>query len=141
MRIGSFQSYISQTSRMADLQSTIDRLQTQIATGKRVLRPSDDPLGANRVVDLQRSITDNQQFIRNMDTITTQISLADSAAESMSNQLVRARELAIIAANGTMTATHRPNISTELSPIIVQLLASATHTRSSSYHLFSAPLI
>src|SRR3546814_9972062 len=49
-----------------------------------------------------------------MDTITTQISLADSAAESMSNQLVRARELAIIAANGTMTATDRQNISTEL---------------------------
>src|SRR3546814_13798416 len=111
MRIGSFQSYNSQTSRMADLQSTIDRLQTQIATGKRVLRPSDDPLGANRVVDLQRSITDKQQFIRNMDTITTQISLADSAADSMSKQLVRARELAIIAANGTMTENDRPTLS------------------------------
>src|SRR3546814_3783419 len=99
MRIGVFVSYKSQTSRMADLQSTIDRLQTQIATGKRVLRPSDVPLGANRVVGLQRSITDNQQFIRNIDTITTQISLADSEAESISNQVVRARELAIIAAD------------------------------------------
>src|SRR3546814_3331423 len=118
MRIGSFQSYNSQTSRMADLQSTIDRLQTQIATGKRVLRPSDDPLGANRVVDLQRSITDNQQFIRNMDTITTQISLADSAAESMSNQLVRARELAIIAANGTMTATEIGRAHVELQSLM-----------------------
>src|SRR3546814_19058865 len=83
MRIGSFQSYNSQTSRMADLQSTIDRLQTQIATGKRVLRPSDDPLGATRVVDLQRSITDNQQFIRTMDTTTKQISLADKDRKSV----------------------------------------------------------
>src|SRR3546814_9183294 len=91
-----------------------------------------DPLGANRVVDLQRSITDNQQFIRNMDTITTQISLADSAAESMSNQLVRARELAIIAANGTMTATDRQNISTELAQIIEQVLALA-NTRSEEH--------
>lgn len=137
MRIGSFQSYNSQTSRMADLQSTIDRLQTQIATGKRVLRPSDDPLGANRVVDLQRSITDNQQFIRNMDTITTQISLADSAAESMSNQLVRARELAIIAANGTMTATDRQNISTELAQIVEQVLALANTRDSSGNYIFS----
>src|SRR3546814_19149884 len=66
-----------------------------------------------------------------MDTITTQISLADSAAESMSNQLVRARELAIIAANGTMTATDRQNISTELAQIIEQVLALA-NTRDSS---------
>src|SRR3546814_5762142 len=65
-----------------------------------------------------------------MDTITTQISLADSAAESMSNQLVRARELAIIAANGTMTATDRQNISTELAQIIEQVLALA-NTRDS----------
>src|SRR3546814_9377588 len=107
MRIGSFQSYNSQTSRMADLQSTIDRLQTQISTGKRVLRPSDDPLGANRVVDLQRSSTDNQKVIRNMTTITTRISLAASTAASMSNQLVRARELADHEANGPLTETNR----------------------------------
>src|SRR3546814_950223 len=72
-----------------------------------------------------------------MDTITTQISLADSAAESMSNQLVRARELAIIAANGTMTATDRQNISTELAQIIEQVLALANTRDSSGNYIFS----
>src|SRR3546814_5582466 len=103
MRVGTFQSYNSQVSRMADLQSTIDKLQSQVATGRRVLEPADDPLGSNRIVDLQRSIDHNQQFIRNMDAITTQLAVRDSAVEEMTNQIVRAKELAILAANASMT--------------------------------------
>jgi flagellar hook-associated protein 3 FlgL len=141
MRIGSFQSYNSQVSRMADLQSTIDRLQTQIATGKRVLQPSDDPLGSNRVADLQRSIDNNQQFIRNMDRITTQLSLADSAVESMGTQLIRAKELVITASNGTMTATDRQNISTELGQIIEQMLALSNTRDSAGNYVFSGAAV
>ena len=137
MRIGTFQSYASQTSRMADLQTTLNKLQSQIAVGKRILDPSDDPLGANRVVSLQRSIDNNQQYIRNMDFATTQLSTADSAAESMINQLTRAKELAIIAANGTMTATDRQNVSTELDQLIKQMLALANTQDSAGNYIFS----
>src|SRR3546814_8814197 len=71
-----------------------------------------------------------------MDTIPTLIPLAYRASESMSNQLVRARELAIIAANGTMTATDRQNISTELAQIIEQVLALANTRDSSGNYIF-----
>lgn len=137
MRIGSFQSYNSQISRMADLQGTIDKLQSQIATGKRILDPSDDPLGANRAADLQRSIDNNKQFIRNMDAITTQLSIADSAVESMSNQMVRAKELALNAANGTLTAADRQNISSELGQIIDQMLALSNTRDAAGNYVFS----
>lgn len=137
MRIGTFQSYASQTSRMADLQSAIDKLQSQIATGKRILDPSDDPLGANRVVDLQRSIDSNQQYIRNMDVITTQLSLGDSVAESMSNLMVRSKELAITAANGTMSAADRQNVSTELGQIIDQMFSLANTRDAAGNYIFS----
>lgn len=137
MRVGSFQSYASQTSRMAELQSTLDRLQSQIATGKRVLDPSDDPLGSNRVASLQRSIDNNQQYMRNMDVITTQLSMADSAADTMINQLTRAKELAINAANGTMTAVDRQNISTEFGQLIDQMLALANTRDAAGNYIFS----
>ncbi len=137
MRVGTFQSFASQTGRMADLQSTIDKLQSQIAVGKRILEPSDDPLGSNRVVDLQRSIDNNQQFIRNMDAITTQLSLGDSAVEAMSNQMVRAKELAINAANGSLTSADRQNISTELGQIIEQMLSLANTRDAAGNYIFS----
>jgi len=137
MRVGTFQSYQSQISRMGDLQSTISRLEAQIASGKRILDPSDDPLGASRVASLQRSIDNNQQFIRNMDAITTQLSLADSAVESMSNQMIRAKELALQAANGTLTAADRQNISTELGQIIEQMVSLANTRDAAGNYLFS----
>ncbi|MBB4632846.1 flagellar hook-associated protein FlgL [Sphingosinicella soli] len=141
MRVGTFQSFQSQISRMGSLQSTISRLEAQIASGKRVLDPADDPLGSSRIADLQRSIDNNQQFIRNMDTVTTQLSLADSAAESMSNQMVRAKELAIQAANGTLTDTDRKNISTELGQILDQMLSLSNTRDASGNYLFSGAAV
>lgn len=141
MRIGTFQSFASQASRMSDLQGTLDRLQSQIATGQRILEPSDDPLGANRVVDLQRSIDNNQQFIRNMNVITNQLSLADSAVEAMTSQMVRAKELAINAANGTLTPSDRQNISTELGQIIEQMMALANSRDAAGKYLFSGAAV
>lgn len=141
MRVGTFQSYQSQISRMGSLQSTISRLEAQIASGKRILDPADDPLGSSRVADLQRSIDNNQQFIRNMDAVTTQLSLADSAVESMSNQMVRAKELAIQAANGTLTDADRKNISTELGQILDQMVSLANTRDASGNYLFSGAAV
>lgn len=137
MRVGTFQSFQSQISRMGSLQSTLAQLEAQIASGKRILDPSDDPLGSSRVADLQRSIDNNQQFIRNMDAITTQLSFADSAVEAMSNQMVRAKELAVQAANGTLTDADRKVISTELGQIIDQMLSLSNSRDAAGNYLFS----
>lgn len=137
MRVGTFQSFQSQTSRMGSLQSTLAQLEAQIAEGKRILNPSDDPLGSSRVADLQRSIDNNKQFIRNMDAITTQLSFADSAVDAMSNQMVRAKELAVQAANGTLTDADRKVISTELGQIIDQMLSLSNSRDASGNYLFS----
>lgn len=137
MRVGTFQSFQSQISRMGSLQSTLAQLEAQIASGKRILDPSDDPLGSSRVADLQRSIDNNQQFIRNMDAITTQLSFADSAVDAMSNQMVRAKELAVQAANGTLTDADRKVISTELGQIIDQMLSLSNSRDAAGNYLFS----
>lgn len=137
MRVGTFQSFQSQMSRMGSLQSTLAQLEAQIASGKRILDPSDDPLGSSRVADLQRSIDNNQQFIRNMDAITTQLSFADSAVDAMSNQMVRAKELAVQAANGTLTDADRKVISTELGQIIDQMLSLSNSRDAGGNYLFS----
>jgi flagellar hook-associated protein 3 FlgL len=122
---------------MGSLQSTLAQLEAQIAEGKRILNPSDDPLGSSRVADLQRSIDNNKQFIRNMDAITTQLSFADSAVDAMSNQMVRAKELAVQAANGTLTDADRKVISTELGQIIDQMLSLSNSRDASGNYLFS----
>src|SRR3546814_19689247 len=72
-----------------------------------------------------------------MDAITTQLAVGDSAVEAMTNQIVRAKELAILAANASMTAADRQNISTELGQIIEQMLSLANTRDASGDYIFA----
>lgn len=137
MQVGTRQSYALQTDRMASLQSLIEKLQAQVSSGKRINDASDDPVGAARVAQLQRSLDDNSQFIRNIDAATARLSLADTAVEGMSTNLIRARELALVAANGTTTASDRANIASELDQIIDGMLGLANTRDANGDHIFS----
>ena len=48
MRLSTNTIYQSGITRISELTSEQSKLQSQIATGKRILTPSDDPLGASR---------------------------------------------------------------------------------------------
>ena len=41
--------------------------QTQMATGKRILKASDDPLGLSKAMRARAILTDNRQFLRNIE--------------------------------------------------------------------------
>ncbi len=125
MTVGTRHSYLVQTDRMSSLQTLIGKLQAQVSTGKKIIDPSDDPVGSARVAQLQRSIDDNSQFMRNMDTLTSRLSVADRAVEGISNSLIRARELALTAANGTLNNGDRQNIAYELDQLTDGLLQLA----------------
>ena len=137
MTVGTRHSYLVQTDRMSSLQTLIDKLQAQVSTGKKIIDPSDDPVGAARVAQLQRSMDDNSQFMRNIDTLTARLEVADSAVESMSNSLVRVRELALNAANGTLTNGDRQNIASELDQITGGMLALANTRDAGGDYVFA----
>lgn len=137
MQVGTRNSYALQTDRMGALQSLIERLQAQVSSGKRLGDASDDPVGAARVAQLQRTLDDNAQFIRNIDAATAQLSLADTAVEGMSTHLIRARELALLASTGTTTASDRANIASELDQISDGLFGLANTRNANGDYIFA----
>lgn len=135
--VGTRQSFATQTERMLALQAAIEKLQGQISDGKRITEPSDDPIGAQRVAQLSRTLSDNEQFTRNMDAAMTKLTLAESAVGSMANQLVRAKELALLASTETMNESDRKSIATEVGHIIDQMLSFANAQDSDGAYIFA----
>jgi len=101
------------------------KAQAEIASGKRILKPSDDPAGMRNSLSLRTSIRLSTQFIRNIDNNKIFIQSTDSALQSVSLGLTRAKELAIRELGGTSTAQTRGFAAVEIGQIISQTLEAA----------------
>jgi flagellar hook-associated protein 3 FlgL len=125
MRVTDARSY---DVALATIQSNIaamNRAQQQVSSGRRIERPSDDPAGAASATRLRASIADIDSFTRGIADARTWLGVQDTALQSASSLLARAKELATQAVNGAQSATSRAAIATELEGIRSQLGALA----------------
>ena len=102
---------------IADLRSRAEGLQADLSRGQRISRSSDDPVGASRLRQLQRTDQLSQIDVANAAKATTNLQLTDSALGSFADYVTRIRELTTQAANGTMTDAERNGIGQEIAQI------------------------
>lgn len=136
MRITS-QMIVDSTLNNIELnQNRVEQLQSQITSGSRISRPSDDPIGAARALNLQDSIAQSQQYQRNIDEATSWLNTTDSSLDAVTQAVQRTRELAIQAANGTLSSTERTAIQSEISQLQQHVL-DLSRSKYGAYYLFS----
>jgi flagellar hook-associated protein 3 FlgL len=111
------------------------RAQIEISSGKRILKPSDDPSGLRTSLSLRTDIRSTNQFIRNIDNNKIFIQSSDSALESVGLGLTRAKELSISELGGASTAETRGFAAVELNQIISQVLEAA-NTQVENQYIF-----
>lgn len=128
--------YERATSDFTSLRKRAEDLQTQVATGQRLTRSSDDPVAASRLRQLSRSESLSAADLANANTAMTDLKLADGALSEMTDNLVRAKELAMQAASGTIGAELRTKIGIELSSIRDTLISLANSRDSAGHALF-----
>lgn len=128
MQIGTAYLFDRGTRQMSGLAVEASRLQAQIATGKRIQAPSDDPVAAGRVARLEMSDADDARYLDNLTLAASVLGTADRTLESVETQLQRARELAVRASNDTMNTNDRAAIATELRAIVDDLFRLANTT-------------
>lgn len=109
--------------------------QIEISSGKRILKPSDDPSGLRTSLGLRTGISGTNQFIRNIDNNKIFIQSSDSALESVGLGLTRAKELAISELGGASTPETRGFAAVELNQLISQVLEAA-NTQVSNQFIF-----
>lgn len=126
----------------ANLSSSVNRLlywQNQMSTGRRLLRPSDDPIGLTRDLSYRTTISTIEQYQGNISAATTQLNTVEQSLGSISNLLISARELATALADGTYDETARKGAAVEARSLLDQIL-QAGNSQSEGRYLFSGHL-
>lgn len=100
-----------------DVQSIYSRLaksQQQVSDGRRITRPSDDPVGTGQVLGFDAQLSDVRRYQDNVATSIGFLDAADSALDSVTNALQKIREKALQAANGTNSPNDLQSIASEI---------------------------
>lgn len=137
MRLSTNSMYSTATSRILDLQANQSRLQNQISTGKRIMTPSDDPIGTSRALALSQTQSINAQFLANRQTAQTQLNTAETVLNSITNVIISAQSTLTSAGNGALNNTDRATIANELSNDLEQLVSLANAKDGVGNYLFS----
>ncbi|KLD62115.1 flagellar hook-associated protein FlgL [Dyella japonica] len=137
MRLSTSWMYQQSLSTMLSQQSALAATQNQVDTGNRINVASDDPAGAGQVVSLNHVIAANAQYSNSIDTANTRLNTEASTLGSVNSVLDNARTLALQAVNGTLSASDRNSIASQLSQMRDQLLQLANTTDSNGNALFA----
>ena len=114
MRISTQQQYLNSTSNMQRSQNNLARLQEQIETGKKVNKPSDDPVASAQIQKLERELSQYDKYKSNIDVTQRRLDLESSVLDDIHTATDRMRQLAIQGGNDTLTEADRKSIANEL---------------------------
>ena len=113
------------------------KLQEQLNTGKKVSRPSDDPVVVMKSLGYGMTVDKVAQYQKNLGEVNNWLDSSDDALDGVGQVLHRAKELATNAANnGAMTSEDRNKIKIELEQLQSQLHDLA-NTKVGDKYIFS----
>jgi flagellar hook-associated protein 3 FlgL len=121
------------TSRINSQRNRLSILQERISTGKRINRPSDDPAGAEAVLNLRISQTEIEQFQRNAQTANEKLSATDDALNSYEGMLDRVKTLVSQGLSGTTTQSARNALATEIESLRERILSVSNSKNGDEY--------
>jgi flagellar hook-associated protein 3 FlgL len=101
------------------------RAQEVVASGQRINRLSDDPLGAVRVVELRGFEAAIAQYVSNSDQVKPLLEQSDTVFGEVVQQLTRAREIAVQMGNAVYSPAEKATAAGEIGQILDQLIAVA----------------
>lgn len=115
---------------------TMEKLQYQLATGKKFRVPSDDPIGASKSLKFNTDISKLEQYKRNAEDVMSWMNDTEAALAEIGEVLKRAYELTVDAANGTKDDGDLLKIREEIEQLKDHLVQIA-NTTYSGRHIFS----
>ena len=107
MRISTQMMYDRNMRGITDSQSKWLSYGEQMSTGKRVNRPSDDPIAASQAVVLSQAQAQNSQFDLARTFATQKVSLEESVLSQVTTAIQSAQEKIVYAGNGTLSDSDR----------------------------------
>jgi len=123
--------------QMVSIQNDLAKSQAQIAAQKQVLNPSDSPDQAAAITRLNSVIARQDTYTTALNQVQARLDRESIALTSASDVLIRIKELAVQANNGTQGSNGRMAIATEMKGLRDQLLSLANSTDPNGNYIFS----
>jgi len=118
MRVSTNQFHNQGINSIQTHQADILDIQEKLSSGKRINRPSDDPVGLNQVHNLKKTMSQIEVFKDNGRYASAQLSLAETQIQTVVDSVQRARELTIQMMNDTYTPENRQATAEEIGQLI-----------------------
>lgn len=113
--------------------SRMEKSQQSLASGKKFVRPSDDPIGVSRSLRLNTEVAVMDQYKRNAGDVQSWLNTTELAIDNINDILQRAKELTVQAVNETNSLTERKAIAEEIHELRNQLIQIGNSTYAGSY--------
>lgn len=137
MRISTMQIYNGGTTGIQKLQSDLYSAQNQVSTGRRIVTPKDDPIGAAQALMVTQAGSVNDLYLKNQGAADSKLSALDSTLNGINDELVNIYEKSVAAGNGAYSDSDRKAIAAELTERLDSLVSLANTQDGNGRYVFA----
>jgi flagellar hook-associated protein 3 FlgL len=137
MRVSTSMMYTLGADAMGRQESDLLHSQQQISSGRRILTPADDPVGAAQAVTVTQAKDRNDQYATNIDTAKSALSLNDTVLSEISDLLTSVRTSAVQGGSSALNDSDRASLASSISSQLQTLLGYANSKDSYGRYMFA----
>ena len=137
MRISTSQIFDSGVRGIGRNQVELSKLANQMATGRRVVTPEDDPIAASQALVLTQSKAVSEQYLKNQSDAQGKLSIVETQVASVGDLLQSVRVRLVQAGSTTLSNSDRSFVAKELEADFSQLMGIANSKDAEGNYLFS----
>ena len=136
-RMSSDQIHQSGLDVILDAQKKLSRTQEELASGKRLLTPADDPVATAQIQSIRSELSRIETMQSNISRASSELAMVEDSVANVEGLLMRARELAVRGANDSLSLQDREIIATEVDALREQLIATANTQSSDGDYIYA----
>lgn len=111
----------------------MQKYQDMLSTGKRLNKPSDDPVGVSFTMRYKAQLGRNDQYLRNLDAARSNLEMTETAISNVNDIMQRVNELAVQGASDTTPGFAKTSIAAEVDQLKEELLKLGNTNFNSKY--------
>ena len=137
MKISTSQLFDNSVNQMNRQQSKIAEMQAKLASGKQIVKPSDDSEKSAVIQRLQTAIDRQSVYERSLDTAENRLASEESALMSSERILQRIRQLAVQSNTDTLSGDDKEILANEITSLREELLSLANTQDANGNYVFA----
>ena len=137
MKISTSQLFDNSVNQMNRQQSKIAEMQAKLASGKQIVKPSDDSEKSAVIQRLQTAIDRQSVYERSLDTAENRLASEESALMSSERILQRIRQLAVQSNTDTLSVDDKEILANEIASLREELLSLANTQDANGNYVFA----